>query len=485
MAWPMRSAARRSPRIVGLAAMVVAAAAAALRSSMGSLFLVVNRPAYEKEAPSLRLLRSGGSPTAGLADLSTVSAPACSRSGTVWFGALASLAAAGAALGARSRRDRKSRASSLVRGAAVEIEDCPFMEYGTKDVDIAKERSTMVEETCPLEVQMPPQLAGDEAGQLAYFRENIPQIYADMKKHGAVVFRGFELSKEAGGFKEVVDALELERCEDPLHSVAARPMYNKDKGVYEAVNKASRANFYIGMHNEMVGDRAPGSALWVCFKAADEGGEFLVADGRKMFRELDEKWLKELYERDVTYSVAEFPMQWTENLPGIVKDALEPVLYNGMKAALQFKVDFATDLKWETSSYNGSKVLQVRGMPQSAIVRHPYTNEPLWWGSMHSHSEYLRKQRETVYGEAQETEGSSRVNITDVHYGDTGTKVEVEWMKHVDEVTKKCSVPVKMKPGDMVLMDNYTVMHARAPFKGERKHCVTWCKAPNYSKAAK
>ena len=50
----------------------------------------------------------------------------------------------------------------------------------------------------------------------------------------------------------------------------------------------SRSKFYIGMHNEMVGDRAPGAALFVCFKAAEKGGEFLVADGRKMFKRLDQ-----------------------------------------------------------------------------------------------------------------------------------------------------------------------------------------------------
>ena len=32
-------------------------------------------------------------------------------------------------------------------------------------------------------------------------------------------------------------ALELEPCEDPLHSVAARDAVDKKAGVYEAVNK--------------------------------------------------------------------------------------------------------------------------------------------------------------------------------------------------------------------------------------------------------
>lgn len=35
---------------------------------------------------------------------------------------------------------------------------------------------------------------------------------------------------------------------------------------------------------------------------------------------------------------------------------------------------------------------------------------------------------------------------------------------------------IKMQQGDVVLLDNYMVMHGRNVFDGTRKHAVTWFK---------
>lgn len=365
------------------------------------------------------------------------------------------------------------------------LADCPYTLYGKKDIDVAKERSAPVDTLSPDEIEMPKELAGDLEAQRQYFQENLPKIYASLKRHGAVIIRGFELSKDADGFQLVGEALELERCEDPLHSVAARDAVKKEAGVYEAVNKPSRRKFYVGMHNEMVGDRAPGAAIFVCFKPAEEGGEFLVADGRKMFRELNVEWIEKLYKREVCYSTAEFPMGFIDSLPGPLQGVAESAAYNLLSFALTQKVDFKTNLLWERSEYDGARILQVRAEPQVPVVRHPHTGEPSWWGSMHSHAEFLRREREKVYGDEGfgETTGASRINKTDVYYADNGEKVPDDELKHLDEVTMKSSVKIRMKEGDMVLLDNYMVMHGRCPFEGTRKHAVTWFKSPDYSKA--
>ena len=94
--------------------------------------------------------------------------------------------------------------------------------------------------------------------------------------------------KSQPGFVQFYEALGMKVCLDPLHSVSARPTVDgtKNSPVYEAVNKESRKNFFIGMHNEFVGTRAPRAAAFVCFKSAETGGEFLIADGRQVFRDL-------------------------------------------------------------------------------------------------------------------------------------------------------------------------------------------------------
>merc|ERR1712232_345022 len=168
-------------------------------------------------------------------------------------------------------------------------------------------------------------IAGDEKAQLKYFQDNAMEIKTKMQTHSDVVFRDFDLMKEQDGFQQMYEAIGMNPCLDLLHPVSARPTVDGKKGspVYEAVNKESRKNFFIGMHNEFVGTRAPRAAAFVCFKPAETGGEFIIADGRRMFRDLDSSVVEELYDRNIRYSVMELPFfGWVDNIP----DALqEPV----------------------------------------------------------------------------------------------------------------------------------------------------------------
>jgi len=104
--------------------------------------------------------------------------------------------------------------------------------------------------------------------------------------------------------------------------------------------------------------------------------------------------------------------------------------------------------------------------------RHPETGVPNWFCNIHSHSAKLRDDRDGVLPE---TTGASKLNKSDTFYGD-GSVISDEDLKHVDEVTRKNMVFVKMQEGDVVLVDNYRTMHGRDVFEGTRKHGVTWLK---------
>ena len=88
----------------------------------------------------------------------------------------------------------------------------------------------------------------DVEAQLAYARDNAMEIKSKMEENGAVIFRGFDLMKSQEGFVSFYEALGMKVCLDPLHSVSARPTVDgqKNSPVYEAVNKESRKNFFIG-----------------------------------------------------------------------------------------------------------------------------------------------------------------------------------------------------------------------------------------------
>ena len=110
-------------------------------------------------------------------------------------------------------------------------------------------------------------------------------------------------------------------------------------------------------------------------------------------------------------------------------------------------------------------------------MRHPETNEPVFFCNIHSHSDKLRQEREVRDGTEplSKTTGASRINRTDVRFGDL-SKIGDGTIKAVDELVMKNVKWVKMQHGDVVLLDNYVCQHGRNIFTGVRKHAVTWFK---------
>merc|ERR1719428_2580383 len=122
-----------------------------------------------------------------------------------------------------------------------------------------------------------------------------------------------ELPKTKEGFARFYELLDLKPCQDPLASVGARAVVDKGGAIYEAVNKPSRAKFFVGMHNEST------------FKSTETGGEFLLLDGQKVLSDLDPSVRQRMYERGVRFSNAELPFFDFLRSAGPLKEVLQPV----------------------------------------------------------------------------------------------------------------------------------------------------------------
>jgi hypothetical protein len=164
---------------------------------------------------------------------------------------LASFLITVSAAGAFAPPMSQPRTTSL-SGAAVETPPSPLTAWGERISDIRKLQQDFKKQNLP---EFAPELKasslgleGDKDAQLAYFKENAMDIKQKMQDHGAVVLRGFDLMKEQDGFQQFYAAIGMKICQDPLQSVSARPTADgkKDSPVYEAVNKESRKNFFIG-----------------------------------------------------------------------------------------------------------------------------------------------------------------------------------------------------------------------------------------------
>jgi len=348
-----------------------------------------------------------------------------------------------------------------------EIPKCPETRWNADGIDLAAARAQVVDRRLPYEVKA--EEVPEGMSEEAWLHSQKDRLLEQLTASGAIWFRGFETMKEKDGFRSFYEQLQLEPCQDPLASVGARAVVDKKGAMYEAVNKPSRAKFFVGVHNESTFKRTNRLGAFVCFKPADKGGEFLLVDGLKMIESLPEEVLKRTYERGVRFSNAELPFfDFLRNM-GPLKEVLQPVFKGIAQAGVGAKIDMELELRWDENEEDGLRLLAF-SPPQSPVNRHPITGKPAWFCNVHSHSRFLRDQRD---GELPETSGASKLNRTNMYYGDLG-EIPEEDLKAIDKATYDNMVSVPMSAGDVVLVDNYQVMHGRDVFEGERMHAVTW-----------
>ena len=157
----------------------------------------------------------------------------------------------------------------------------------------------------------------------------------------------------------------------------------------------------------------------MCFKPADEGGEFWTVGGNDLFHELSTPLLQKMQKQKVIFSVVEFPMAFLKNLDKqIVENVAKPAIKALMGFAVGFKVDFDVFFRFVDQGYDGEMALQGYASPQPVVIEDPVSKLPVVFCNIHSHSKFLRDERQKSLGALQETTGASKANKTDVSYGD-------------------------------------------------------------------
>lgn len=131
-----------------------------------------------------------------------------------------------------------------------------------------------------------------------------------------------------------------------------------------------------------------------------------------------------------------------------------------MQVAPKFDMDL--DMIYGTDGTPGR--LQAIEHKQSPINRHPISGQPVWFCNIHNHARYLRDRRPCSVPE---------VGMTDVYYGNL-EKIPGDMLDHINEVSNKHIQNLAMQPGDVLLIDNYRMLHGRQTFEGDRLHAVSW-----------
>jgi len=347
-----------------------------------------------------------------------------------------------------------------------ELPDCPMTYWEAGDLkgdEVARWQAQYKAEDlplCPLEIHA---TAEDNAKGADYFIEKRDELTALLAKHGTVWFRGFDITKDTVGFRSFWEALQLDPCLDPIHSSGLRKFLSKDDALYEEVNKQSLSKHFIGLHQEMTEKRTATVGAFVCFQPATvRGGEFFIADGERIFRDMDTDVLQQLCERKVRISVSNLDLDVLGVLPGDTKDQAMDKVREMVADTVAPKFDMDLDMVWGTDGRDMR--LQAIEHAQPPVNLHPVSKRPVWFCNMHNHARFLRERRPCSVPE---------VGMTDVFFGDLEI-IPGELLAKVNEACEKNIVRVPMQPGDVLLCDNYRVLHGRDVFEGDRLHAVSW-----------
>ena len=158
------------------------------------------------------------------------------------------------AAGAAQRTSGRVRAvAELVRADSppaigTALPDCPPTIWDADEIDIEAWQKQYREEglpVCPIEIHATE--AANAAGA-AWFVERREELKATLEKHGTIWFRGFELMKDADGFRSFWESLDLDPCLDPLHTSGLRKFLSKDDALYEEASAATSARRRLPRH---------------------------------------------------------------------------------------------------------------------------------------------------------------------------------------------------------------------------------------------
>ena len=281
----------------------------------------------------------------------------------------------------------------------------------------------------------------------------LPQLHAlvnaRLPEVGAILFSGFAVSG-AEAFQKFAASFG-----HPLlnYEFGSTPRSKVSGGIYTSTEYP--AHQHIPLHNEQAYTSEWPMKIWFyCDIAAEIGGETPIADSRAVYRDIAPEIRQRFIEKGLMYvrnygNGLDLPWQRVFN----TESTLEVEAY-----CHQHAIAFAWS---DDGDLRTSQRCQGVGL-------HPTTGDAVWFNQAHLfHISTLAPDMREILLDSVGEENLPR----NVYYGD-GTPITDEELNHVRAVLETHKVAFPWKQGDVLMLDNMLVAHARAPFKGARKVMV-------------
>jgi alpha-ketoglutarate-dependent taurine dioxygenase len=275
------------------------------------------------------------------------------------------------------------------------------------------------------------------------------RLMRELEKHGAILLRGFGIEgvEEFEGLARAItpELLDYRERSSPRQLIS--------RGVYTSTDHP--AEQHIHFHNEQSYTQNWPMRLWFfCQQPAAQGGATPIADGRKVLQLLDadirERFLRKgvMYVRNYGDGIG---LSWQEAFQTTSRRDVE-----------EYCRQAAIECEWKDNNR-----LRTRQLFR-AIVAHPRTQEPVWF-------------EHTAFFHLSSLEPDVRATFTrefaeedfpfNTYYGD-GERIEASVLDEIRQAYRETACVFSWQKGDVLLIDNMLVSHAREPFVPPRKVLV-------------
>ncbi|MDQ8034853.1 MAG: TauD/TfdA family dioxygenase [Bordetella sp.] len=273
------------------------------------------------------------------------------------------------------------------------------------------------------------------------------QIESALLTVGGVLLRGFEVPA-VDDFRRFAAAFG-----HPLlaYEFGSTPRSAVQSGIYTSTEYP--AHQHIPLHNEQAYTREWPMKIWFhCVTAAQAGGETPIADSRAVYRRVPAP-IRERFARGLVYvrNFGDFDLPWQS-------------VFNTEDPAQVEAYCRQAGIEWRWLEDGGLRTSQ----RCQGVERHPHTGEMVWFNQAHLF--HVSSLQEDVRESLEEMLGIE--NVPRNVYDADGNPIEDEVFEEIRAVLDEETVRFAWEDGDVMMLDNMLVAHARTPFTGPRKVVV-------------
>jgi alpha-ketoglutarate-dependent taurine dioxygenase len=297
---------------------------------------------------------------------------------------------------------------------------------------------------------------------LEFLRDNLPTIKSQLLQYGTILFRGFPV-ESLEHFNRFISELKYGSFVDYVGG--GSPRTKVEGRVYTSTE--APPEIVIPLHNEMsFVDNYPTHINFYCDIPSPVGGETIIGDARKIFRDVDPCVKAKFIEKGFSYISRYYKKNLILDLINKYKPGHKTwmqVMETDDKREVEKRCK-ENNFEWRWIHNDWLEITQKR----PAVINHPVTGETVWFNQIHNFDFNPRFVGLFNYLAMKSLYCVKDTMVNEVKFMD-GSPIPREDIYHIWDVLSANTVAFPWQKGDVMVMDNILAMHGRNPFKGKRR----------------